>query len=139
MNPSTVHDEPQLTDEVSNYVDLSTATFPADTRQRLHEKGLFTGVATRSVKEIVVVTQDQMSTIKWHLLNFVVLIHAWLDHFRALEPAWQCTSDHNDSVGARASIRTFKSFKGDSNIKVKSLSQVACPGGGSCKYNTTMN
>lgn len=117
--PTTDHHQPKATDEVASFVDLNTATFPAETRHRFHETGLFTGVATRSVKEIVDVTIDHQTTIKWHLMNFVVLIHAWLDLFQALEPAWQSAGDHDDSDVSRASIRTFRSFKGDSNITVR--------------------
>lgn len=113
-----IHDLPQQTDEVCTFVDLATATFPVATRDRLHETGLFTGVAKRSVQEIVDVTRDQQTTIKWHLLNFVVLIHAWLDHLQALEPAWLSTGEFIDSAVARASIRTFMSFRGASKIKV---------------------
>lgn len=118
MFPSTGPDLPAATDEVAAIVDFNTATFPAETRSRLHETGMFTGVASRSVQEIVDVTVDQQTTVRWHLINFVVLIHAWLDHFHALEPAWQSAGDSTDFAASRASIRTFKSFKGDSSIQV---------------------
>lgn len=90
------------TTRVEDIVLKDKATFSEALVQRMHQCGTFERIIRASTMQIHTAGATLKYAVKLNTYWSIILFHAWMQHFKALEPAWQRTPGPDDGADIRA-------------------------------------